>query len=232
MKMYPKKDFIPFDEISIQEKIYDNLSLNYIKSYIPYDRYPYTSSCLNLYKIHILINDLILNERINYVELGSGLSTLALGMCIKQNKLDCKVTSFEHDEYFLKIQNRNIEDLGLGNIIDINLAPLKEQKIAEFDCNWYDSELVKKRICDQVFDLMLVDGPPAYQEKISMNRFPAIPMLFNNLEDNCSIYIDDSNRKGESQSIKHWEKSHRIKFQHLGPTFRHYSRGMLINPFV
>jgi hypothetical protein len=120
--MYSKKDFIQFDKISTQEKIYDNLSLNYIKSFIPFDKYPYTSSCLNLYKIHILINDLILNERVNYIELGSGLSTLALGLCIKQNELECRITSFEHDDHFLKIQNRNIEDLGLTNIISLKLA--------------------------------------------------------------------------------------------------------------
>ncbi|NJN25006.1 MAG: class I SAM-dependent methyltransferase [Cyclobacteriaceae bacterium] len=230
--MFFRKDFQLFSNLSVQEKIYDNLSYQIIKDYLPSIDYPYTSSCLNYYKIHILINDLVLNRRSNYIELGSGLSTLALGLCIKKQALNCKIKSFEHDEHFLNIQLENIENMKLTNIIELCHAPIKFQHISGLSCDWYDDEVIFKKIGNEKFDLMLVDGPPAYKQKISYNRFPALPKLLSKLKENCSIYIDDTNRKGESNSLKRWEKSYKIKFRHLSPTFRHHAKGDFKNPFI
>jgi predicted O-methyltransferase YrrM len=230
--MFLRKDFQWFSNLSIQEKIYDSLSYQIIKDYLPSIEYPYTSSCLNYYKIHILINDLVLNKRSNYIELGSGLSTLALGLCIRKQALNCKIKSFEHDTHFLEIQSANIENLKLTDIIKLCHAPIKSQHISGLKCDWYDDEVILKRIGNEKFDLVLVDGPPAYKQKISYNRYPALPKLITKLKDGYSIYMDDTNRKGESNILKLWEKSYNIKFRHVSPTFRHYAKGEFINPFI
>jgi hypothetical protein len=53
-------------------------------------------------------------------------------------------------------------------------------------------------------DFLVVDGPPRkLQEK---SRFPALPMLFENLSKESIIILDDSNRDNEKEVIESWIK--------------------------
>lgn len=219
-------------QIIVQEKIYDNLSYQIINKYLPSFSYPYTTSSLNYYKINIILNDILLNSRKNILEFGSGLSTIVIGNFIRNENLECRLISFEHDPFFYEMQMENISSSGLSDYVQICLAPVKTQNFSSYTCEWYDKQIFQGAIQNNKYDVIIVDGPPAYMEAKSLNRYPSIPMTLNHLNDSFSIYLDDSNRKGEKFIMKKWFEEFNIAFRQIGPTFNHSVKGEFINSYI
>mgnify|MGYP001768255739 CR=1 FL=1 len=132
------------------------------------------------------------------MELGSGVSTIISGYCLKMNGKG-KLISMEHDEPYYRDSLNSIRAHGLEDYVDLIYAPLKDYKIDSASYSWYDLTKVNP---DSKIDLLTVDGPPGTIQKES--RYPAFPLLKKYLNQNAIILIDDYSREDEKEMVKQW----------------------------
>ena len=134
------------------------------------------------------------------VELGSGISTLIIGYCLR--KLDQgNVLSFDHDVKFIKITQENVNKHGLESITQVIHAPLKEIVIRDNKWLWYDTDSLKSASTNQI-DMLIIDGPPDGEE--IMARYPALPIFMNSLNEDAVIILDDGIRSSEQKIVHRW----------------------------
>jgi len=134
--------------------------------------------------------------------------------------------SFDHDEQWLQFLRASLEREGLTNYIEFVYAPLTSCKTALDNTTWYDTGLVEKYTKGKSFDMLLVDGPPAYEPSIARSRYPALPCVIDKLADHASIYLDDANRPGEQFILDKWSNDFpSIQFVIKGDTLAVSLRG-------
>lgn len=171
-------------------------------AYIPLTKWAISPSTI----AHVL-NDIIVEDRKNIIEFGSGASTVYIAKLLKTNKIKASFFSVESSpDWAMKI-TKQLELLGLSDFVTVIIAPIKsikssfalgEQKV------WYDIDV----LCDRLIsvnniDIVLVDGP--YGGLTPHARYSAIPFLKDKLAENYSIFLDDVHRKGEKNIIESWE---------------------------
>jgi predicted O-methyltransferase YrrM len=132
------------------------------------------------------------------VELGSGVSSIIGGYCLKEIR-DARLVSFEHDESCANVSKNNIIMHGLDDIVQLKYAPLKQMQFQDKRYLWYDISSVE---FDRPIDILIVDGPP--QRLCKNARFPALPMLIDHLSRDALIIIDDASRTYEKRMISEW----------------------------
>ncbi len=176
-----------------------------------------TSFSISPYAIIFLVNELLINKRKYIFEFGSGLSTIILAQAIKKVRLDTKIVSVENDSYWLdKIIDR-VKSYGLENIVKFIYAPVFPCPSLGKRNKWYDQSILKAEIDpDEKFDMVVVDGPPAYNEFIELSRYQALPFLYNSLAENHIIFLDDATRPGERKVLNMWEDQFDVKFTIYG----------------
>src|SRR5690606_19644935 len=145
-------------------------------------------------------------------------STLLIGRLIRQNGLDATVLSIDHDEHWVGAAGELLRAEGLGDIVSTLWAPLAESDLALEQNRWYDSSTVAEAAGSGPYDMVLVDGPPAWQPGTGKSRFPALPFMLGRLNRRASIYLDDANRPGERAVMRSWTHHHNIPFQVTGET--------------
>jgi predicted O-methyltransferase YrrM len=168
--------------------------------------------------------ELVITESPKYVvELGSGVSSVVLGLAL--NKFNNgKLVSIEHEVEFALKSQKIIEINKLNEIVDVNFCPLLKYHYHDAVWQWYDLSQVK---FEHSIDLLVVDGPPRkLQEK---SRFPALTILIDKLSPEATIILDDANRENEQEVIKAWEfylNKHEVKYD----LYSHpeYEKGMVI----
>lgn len=168
---------------------------------------PFTDSSLNFSSLAIVINDIIINNRKIIVEFGSGISTIVLANLFKINKVGEKIISVEHDLDWFNFMKKYIIDNDLSNYVDLVYAELEEIDFSINGCKWYSFETLKTKLSNYgKIDCVLVDGPPAWEKGKEYSRFPALPFLKNYMNDNSSIFLDDTNRNAEKEIANIWLK--------------------------
>lgn len=214
----------------MNENIMGMLALQPLLNGKPY--LPFTNTSLKQCAMAHLLNDIVINERKNILELGSGLSTIMMARLIDSNKLRTSITSVDHNaDWILKVKEM-LRHEGLGDKVKFIHAPLETKKrYALRDYLWYDenilsAEFMKPFADTQIrirFDLVLVDGPPAYNEDIMYSRAFAFPFLRDHLKQSFTVMLDDVNRLGEKHALKQWEEI-------LGPSkIYHNQLGVITN---
>ena len=76
------------------------------------------------------------------------------------------------------------------------------------DPPWYPPDELPNEI-----DLLIVDGPPAFEPGHGAARAAALPRLDDRLVHDASVILDDINRPGEQQVIATWETSTSWRFE-------------------
>lgn len=204
----------------------DVYSLNLLQPLLNgYPVLPFTASSLRPFCLVTILNEIMANRRTSIIEIGSGISTIIMARLIKINELNATVTSVEHNENWSKMLVRLLNKEQLDPFVKVIYAPLAECDLALESNKWYDREILSSEISGKSFDLVLVDGPPAFNPADEKSRYPALPFLFDHLSENCSIYLDDADRKGEKFVKRAWEEKFSVKFQQKGPTLAHFARG-------
>jgi len=95
---------------------------------------------------------------------------------------------------FYEKNKRLIARHNLEKHVSIVHAPLVECKVNDNSYEWYDTT----QIADlEPIDLLIVDGPAG-------NRYPVLPLLFNQLSDNAFVIIDDCKREKDGENILRW----------------------------
>lgn len=143
---------------------------------------------------------LILQKRPRRVmECGSGLSTLLVGYVLERLG-DGEVLSMEHLADWADLTRNRIEQHGLQHHARVFHAPLEWVDLGGMATwKWY------ARRCWEDWkdvDLLIVDGPPAWEDRFA--RHPALPLLWDHLNDGAVILLDDTARPGEKGVVTDW----------------------------
>lgn len=166
--------------------------------------------------------ELVITESPKYVvELGSGVSSVVLGLALNKFS-NGQLVSIDHEIDFAQKTQRFIKVNKLKETVDVKFCPLLDYHYHDVIWQWYDLSQVK---FEHNIDLLVVDGPPRkLQEK---SRFPALTMLINTLSPEGTIILDDANRKNEQEVIEDWElylNKHEVKYDLF--SYPDYDKGM------
>jgi len=143
------------------------------------------------------------------LECSSGLSTLVLARCCQLNQYG-KVTSLENGAEFVSDTQARLQQLKLNDYASVVHTPLEKYQLAETSFDWYSL----KDMPDIRIDLLVIDGPPGFIQHHS--RYPALPLLQQQLGSNCTIFLDDAARDEEKEIIALWlEKYPGLKHRYI-----------------
>ncbi len=201
---------------TILKRSYDNNALAQLIQ-LPGPFIPFSDSAIRPGGLLVVLNDILVNQRKIIFELGSGNSTIYIARLLKQ--YGGHLYSVEHDEKWADWIRGKLIDENTDAQVTVIFAPLVDTISSLDDSLWYDFEAIKEHIEDVKIDLLLVDGPPAYNRNSTMSRYPAVPVLKSFFSDCITIILDDIERKGEQKIIDKWEDQLCCKFD------QHYFAG-------
>lgn len=177
------------------------------------DYIPWTSSSIRPSAIVKVINDILINKRKNIIEFGSGVSTLYIAKIL--NKNGGHLYSVEHDENWITIIKQMLKKENIDETVTFIHAPMRKSTLSLNNLDWYNEDNLNNVLCNcNKFDLILIDGPLAYNKDHMLSRYPAIPFLINidKIAKESTIILDDIERDGEQIIIKKWEKIYNYNF--------------------
>lgn len=137
------------------------------------------------------------------LELGSGSSTVYLGYLARRS--GGRVVSVDHDETFAARTRAEVERHGLAEVVEVRVAPLREQSIGGDTGLWYELDAFSDV---QEIDLLLVDGPPKRTEPRA--RRHALPALVDRLAPGAVVVLDDADRPDEKEIVRQWAADHDV----------------------
>ena len=147
-----------------------------------------------------IISDYCLeNNPRTIVECSSGTSSLVLSRCCQLNQFG-HVYGFENGELYVNQTRQQLKNFSLSEYCDVIHAPLLSQKVNGEFFQWYD---LNQLSIDNI-DLLVIDGPPGYLQRHS--RYPALPLLLEQLAEHCVIFLDDAARDDEQELVRRWLK--------------------------
>jgi hypothetical protein len=132
------------------------------------------------------------------VECGSGTSTMWLGYAA-QKIGDCRVVALEHSVQYAEATAELVRLHGLGDIVQVRLAPLATHDVEGRQMQWYRSDEWSD-LTD--IDVLVVDGPPGSIGRLA--RYPALPLMGSRLAVSPTIVLDDADRPDERAVIDKW----------------------------
>lgn len=187
---------------------------------------PWTASALRPAALVTVLNDVVVNRRRRIVECGGGVSSLYIAELLDRSG-DGHLLVVEHDEEWAERLRTLLGDRGIEDCARVVHAPLAvDETISPDGTPWYAADAVRDALGDAPVDLLLVDGPPAYEEGTRLARYPAVPFFRDHLADSCSIILDDATRDGEREVIRRWEEALDITF-HIRSRTEGIARGVL-----
>ncbi|WP_067970556.1 class I SAM-dependent methyltransferase [Nocardiopsis trehalosi] len=138
------------------------------------------------------------------VECGSGASSVWLGYALRRSG-NGRLVAIEHDERYAELSRDLVAAHGLGDIVEVRHAPLREWTPpgGGDPQPWYDTEALGD--LDGI-DVLFVDGPPA--RTAPQSRYPAGPVLLPRCSADAVVVIDDTVRGDERATSDRWVAEH------------------------
>ena len=144
--------------------------------------------------VALVVNEIVIAGRRNIVECGSGISTLLIARLLRTRP--GHLWSVEHDRAWAALVKEWVEAEGLADRVTFVEADL--------DDGWYCRETLEEQLPDGRFDLLIVDGPPAYSRAIMHARYQAVPFFRERLAGDWTVVLDDIHRRGEYEVADRW----------------------------
>ena len=165
---------------------------------------PWSEWALRPAALAAVCNEIVVADRREVVELGSGVSTVVLGRLLAQQ--GGRLTSVEHDPDWAGVVRRLLESDGLTEAARLIEGPLEPHSLALDRARWYPESALAQLPAE--IDLLLVDGPPGNEEGIERSRHPALPVLGERLGPGAMVVLDDAERPGEQGILENWGTGH------------------------
>lgn len=147
--------------------------------------------------LHRIIDHCLENRPSRLLECSSGLTTLALARCCQLNKHG-HVYSLEHGAEFAAASCAALAEYGLEKYATVLHAPLEDVNLHAARYSWYSM----RQLPAGSFDMLVIDGPPGFLHRHS--RYPALPLLYKHLADDCIVLLDDAARQDEKEIVALW----------------------------
>ncbi len=165
------------------------------------DYVPWTASALRPAAMVQIINEISINGRRTVVEFGTGISTLYLARALRGGG---RLIAFEDDAGWAEVVRRLLEAQGLAGAVQIVDAPLAACAQGVGGLKWYDEAVVTGALAGVSIEMVLVDGPKAFEAGKALARYPAFPVVRDFLAPRCAVILDDAERAGEQQVLARW----------------------------
>lgn len=135
------------------------------------------------------------------LELGSGSSTVIVARAL-QTLGDPPEThiAIDHDLRYLRKTIQLARMNGVEQFVRFEHCPLAP--VPGYALPWYSN--VAEAIGRAHIDLVIVDGPPAYEPGQEKSREPALPVVRRFLSERAVVILDDANREAESEILDRW----------------------------
>lgn len=161
---------------------------------------PYMTSWAATPELALITLDKIQQNKPDHiVEIGSGISTIISSYGLKQNGKGA-ILSLDHDATYAEKTRNQLEKHGVNNVAQVKHCPLVSYEMDGSKWQWYDLSSV---ILPEKIDMVLIDGPPVKTNKHA--RYPALPLLAENLGEECTIIIHDAHRPSETEILEKWQ---------------------------
>lgn len=155
------------------------------------------------------------------VECGSGASTVWMAMAARTAGIETRIVALEHEAVYAAETRRLLVECGVDHLAEVRDAPLVPLSIPDYDGPWYD-----RAALEDLHDigLMFVDGPPGITHP--MARFPALPLMREQLSPTATVVLDDLIRDEEQSIAELWTDLYpefsveRIQFEKGAAAFR------------
>jgi hypothetical protein len=102
---------------------------------------------------------------------------------------------------------------GLDSIARVTTAPLQPHRLGLGGLPWYAQEPLAAALDGAPVELLLVDGPPAFEPAAALARYPALPALMPYLAPEAIVVLDDIVRDGEASVLERWERETPFRFE-------------------
>lgn len=147
------------------------------------------------------------------VELGSGVSTVVVARLLRQLGTG-RLLAVEHDETWADRVQRQLDRENLNDVAEVVRAPMRPHARSWDGAEWYDEAVLAATLtaAGQPVEMLVVDGPPAWQPGKEHARYPALSSLARWLAPGATIVLDDIERTGEREVLDRWRQEHPIGF--------------------
>ena len=135
------------------------------------------------------------------LELGSGTSTVIVARALQTLGYPPEMhIAVDHDARYLSNTIQLARVNGVEPFVRFEHCPLAP--VPGYALPWYSN--VPETIGRAQIDLVIVDGPPAYEPGKEKSREPALPVSRRFLSERAVVILDDANREGESEILDRW----------------------------
>jgi predicted O-methyltransferase YrrM len=169
---------------------------------------PLTRMAMRPAGIATVLNDVVVNRRRRVVECGAGGSTLYIAHLLRER--GGSLTTIEDDADWAARIADELEDRGLADVATIVVAPLEP---APPGPPWYARAPLEPLRAAGGIELLVVDGPAAYDRGREQARYPALPFFEPALAADATIVLDDVLRRGEEAVLARWERESGLRFE-------------------
>jgi predicted O-methyltransferase YrrM len=149
------------------------------------------------------------------VEVGSGLSTLLVGLTLRRLG-GGRVLGLEHDPAYAEATAKLLARFDVAAFAEVVHAPLMNYDIEGTTWRWYDLAGIE---VERPIDLLVVNGPPRSTGPLA--RYPAVPLLAPHLAPGAVVILDDTHRPDESEIAARWAS----RFSDLTLEFLDFEKG-------
>ena len=175
------------------------------------DYVPWSSASLRPSALVAVLNDVLVHGRRAVLECGGGVSTLYVARLLERVGQGALVT-VEHDLRWVRFLERALARERLSRRVRVVHAPLGEHPLA-WESAWYDERALRAALPAEPIDLLVVDGPPAWEGGTEHCRYPALPALLADLAADATVVLDDIQRPGEQAVLARWEAETPLRFE-------------------
>jgi hypothetical protein len=137
---------------------------------------------------------------------------------------DTRVISVDNDEAWLGLVGEYLRRESLEDRVEVTYArripwrpPPRVDAAGDggwsFDLpdKWYDTAAIRSALAGDRIGMMVVDGPKG---RGTITRYPAVAELLDQLDEPCSVILDDAHRPPEQEIISRWESLTSLEFSH------------------
>lgn len=153
------------------------------------------------YYMHVC-NDIIINQRVNIVEMGSGISTVLIARLLERNRIPARVYSVDQDASWQRV----VKGMLAADNIERHVSFLQADIVLPTEGTappWYNAEQLSELLRMDPIDMLLVDGPKV-QSHVCI-RHGAVPFLHTRLAAKACVFLHDTDRQGEQTIVGVWK---------------------------
>ncbi|MCW2905198.1 MAG: Methyltransferase domain [Streptosporangiaceae bacterium] len=165
---------------------------------------PWSTGAMRPAGLALVCNEIVHRGSTRIAECGSGVSTVVLARLLRQRGGGATIVALEHDAQWAALVTDLLRRESLNDVARVVHAPLED------DPPWYARSALRE-MPEQV-DLLIVDGPPAYEPGHGRRRAPALAAFGPLLPETATVILDDVNRPGERDVLTAWESETSWRF--------------------